>query len=114
MLKKINRLKRKKDFEEIFQNGKALRNSFLVLKLKKNTVKDSRFAFVVSQKVSKKAVERNKIRRRMSEIIKVEVKNIKTGTDFVFIVTPAAKGKDFSQFKDAVIGLLIKSKCLNV
>ncbi|MDP3882971.1 MAG: ribonuclease P protein component [Candidatus Staskawiczbacteria bacterium] len=112
MLPKINRIKKKKDFEFIFRNGVSFKNSCLILKVVKNNLDYSRFGFVVSGKVSKKAVDRNKIRRRLSEIVKKEV--IKAGLDLVFISLSSAKGKSFSELKKETQTILIKAKALNV
>lgn len=69
-LNKKNRLKKKLDFEDVFKKGKAVNGSFLFIKYKKNRLGVSRFGFVVSAKVAKKAVERNKIRRILSEAVR--------------------------------------------
>jgi len=113
MLSKINRIKKKKDFETIFKKGASFKNSLLILRVQKNNLSESRFGFIVSLKVSKKAVARNKVRRRLSEIIRVEFKNIKSGLDMVFISLSGIEKKEFSEIKEAVNNLLSKAKCLN-
>jgi ribonuclease P protein component len=113
MLPKINRIKKKKDFEEIFKKGASFKNSLLILKVVKNNFNESRFGFIVSQKVSKKAVVRNKIRRRLSEIIKAEFNNIKSGLDLVFISLNGIEKREFFEIKESVASLLTKAKCLN-
>ena len=70
-LPKKNRLKKKKDFEEVFKKGKAVRGNFLFVRYLKNSLQFPRFAFVVSSKVSKKAVARNRIRRLRSRMCMV-------------------------------------------
>ena len=112
-LPKINRIKKKKDFEIIFKKGTGFQNSLLVLKIIKNNFGGSRFGFIVSQKVSKKATIRNKVRRRLAEIIKAEFKNIKDGLDIVFISLPGIEKKEFSDIKDALQKLLIKAGIIN-
>jgi ribonuclease P protein component len=110
MLPKINRIKKKKDFEEIFKKGKILRSNFFIFRLTKNDLGLNRFGFVVSQKVSKKATVRNKARRRLTEAIKAEAKNVKNGTDLVIIALPGIEKKEFSEIKKAVQDGI---KCLN-
>lgn len=110
MLPKINRIKRKNDFDAIFKGGKSAKNGPLILKMHKNALGINRFAFVVSQKVSKKATVRNKIRRRMSEIVKANMLAVKNGTDAVFVALPGMEKKDFLETKE-IIETLIK-KCL--
>lgn len=108
----MNRIKKKKDFDLIFKKGASFKNSFLILRVIKNNLDQTRFGFVVSQKVSKKAVVRNKIRRRLSEVIKNGFKNTKTGIDIIFISLPGIDKKEFSEIKEAVRDLLAKAKCL--
>ncbi|MGD0576461.1 MAG: ribonuclease P protein component [Candidatus Staskawiczbacteria bacterium] len=112
MLPKINRIKKKKDFEIIFKKGASFKNGLFVLRFVKNNSDKSRFGFIVSQKVSKKATVRNKIRRRLTEIIKAERKTIKAGTDLVLIAMPGAEKKDFSEIKESLSGLLLKAKII--
>ena len=118
MLPRINRVKKKKDFEVIFKKGASFRNDLFILRFIKNDLDYNRFGFVVSQKVSKKATERNKIRRRLSEIIKAELKNIyatrckQNNFDLVVISLPNAAKKDFSDFKKAFESLLVKAKII--
>jgi ribonuclease P protein component len=110
MLDKINRIKKKKDFETIFKNSKSFKNNLFIFKTVKNNLGLSRFGFVVSQKVSKKATIRNKVRRRLAEIIRSEIKNIKTGTDAVLIALPGIEKKEFLELREAVNSTLIKVK----
>lgn len=115
MLPKLNRIKKKNDFKLIFEKAKSFKSPFLVLRAMENGAKITRAAFIVSLKISKKAVIRNKIRRRMSfafEEICLQGK-IKTGMDLVFIALPGIEKKDFAQIKPAINNLLEKSKCLN-
>lgn len=75
-LNKKNRLKKKRDFEDVFKKGKAVKGSFLFIKYRKNKLDMPRFGFVVSAKVAKKAVERNKTRRILSEVARSAIKNL--------------------------------------
>jgi ribonuclease P protein component len=108
-LPKINRIKKKKDFEIIFKNSKSFKNNLFIFKIVKNSLGLNRFGFVVSSKVSKKAVVRNKLKRRLSGIIKAEEKNIKPGADLIIIALPGSGEKNFSEIKEAICGALIKS-----
>lgn len=117
MLPKENRIKKKKDFEIIFKNSKSIRNNLFILKIMENKLGFSRFGFVVSLKVSKKAVLRNKVRRILSEIIKTNQKNllsggIKTGIDLVIIALPGIEKKEFSEIKEAINSALIKARLI--
>ena len=112
MLSKINRVRKKKDFEAIFAKNKVFKNKFLSLRVAKNNLPEARFGFVVSKKISQKAVVRNKIRRRLSDIIHKNIKKIKTGTDVVFIAVPGIEKNNFSEIKEATENILIKAGLL--
>lgn len=112
MLPEQNRLKKKKDFERVFKEGKGYKENFLYLKIAKNDLPASRFGFVVGKKYSGKAVLRNKIKRRLREIVKTNLPSIKPGLDGVMIVLPGLLIDNFWELEDIAIKLLKKSKCL--
>jgi len=62
-------LKKKKDFDRAYK-GKTIAGKLIFLKIQKNNLDVSRFGFVVSSKISKRAVIRNRIKRRLKEIVK--------------------------------------------
>ena len=68
-----------------------------------NNLAGNRFGIMVGLKVSKLAVERNKIKRRMREIIRFEEKNLKKSFDFVVTVLPAARGLGFEELKKSLL-----------
>lgn len=47
---------------------------------------DSRFGFVVSNKIAKEAVLRNRIKRALSESVRFEMTRLKNGYDAIFLV----------------------------
>jgi ribonuclease P protein component len=110
MLPKINRLKKKKEIENIFKKGKTAGDGFLTLKILQNNSNISRFAFVVSKKVSTKAVVRNKVRRRLSATIENNFQIIKKGFDVVLVALPSLKNEDFIIIKKRTENLLTKAK----
>ena len=59
MLPEINRLKSDEDFKNVFKNGKTLENQFFRIKFLKNQKNFSRFGFIISARILKKATARN-------------------------------------------------------
>lgn len=112
MLSKKKRLSKNKDIKEVIKKGKKFKEKFLILKKKPNTLNNSRLGVVVGLKVSKKATERNKIKRRINEIIRRSLKKIKKGNDVVLIVLSSVKGKNFQQIKKTVMKLFRKAKLI--
>lgn len=81
MLKKESRLPKTK-----FRAEKSLSLQSLVLKIAANNVGISRFGFVVSKKIDKRAVLRNRIKRTLRNCLQECLAEIKPGIDFLFIV----------------------------
>jgi ribonuclease P protein component len=112
MLPFKNRLKRRKEIERVFREGETFKEDPLILKKKKNNLRESRFCFIVSEKVSKKATARNKLKRRMRESIRLNLEKIKKGFDVVLIALPGSERKDFSEIKKKLDKLLLKAEIL--
>ena len=112
MLPKQNRLKNKRDFNGVFKHSRGYRDNFLLLKARKNDLAFSRFGIVVSKKVSKKAVVRNKIRRRLSGIIKKDLAKIKKGVDVVLVASPGLEKEKFEKLEEEMKRILKKAGIL--
>ena len=108
----LESLKKKKDFAKVFRKGKAAKESFLFLKASPNNLTMARFGIIVSQKVSKKAVLRNKIRRRIREVLRMRQPEIKGGVDVVISALPGAQGKNFKEIDETIKNLFIKAKVI--
>ncbi len=70
----------------VYQKGKTIRTSLLSLVYAPNTRHHQRFGVVVSKKVMKSAVGRNRIRRRVYEAIRLELPEFTTDQDCLFVV----------------------------
>lgn len=95
----------------IFSKGATFRTRHLVLRVIRNPRrKKSRFAVVVSKKVDKRAVVRNRIRRRLYSIIQEIIPEINTTYDIVFIATSAdIQASDYEQLQQSVYQLLLQA-----
>jgi len=71
----------------VYQKGKVIRGTYGAIKYILNNRRQTyRAAVVVSRKVHKSAVVRNRIRRRIYEIVRTEAVRITGPYDIVFIV----------------------------
>lgn len=113
MLSKKYRLAKEKDFKRVFGSRKTFVQSFVFIKLAENKLVFSRFGFVVGLKISKKAVERNKIRRQMQEIIRTNIAGIRKGFDVVVMVKTGIKGKSYQEIEIALAAALQKAGLLD-
>ena len=103
MLNKNNRLTCRHDFERVFKTGQGMFCEIMGIKTAPNQLNVSRFGIVVSAKISKKAVERNKIRRRIREVIKKHLPDIKSGYDIVIIARQKILNKKFQEIEKNII-----------
>lgn len=67
MLLKINRGLQKKDFASILGSGETIQTPLFGVRYTNS--EDTKYGWVVSKKISAKAVLRNKIKRRLAEVI---------------------------------------------
>lgn len=114
MLPKKNRLTLDKEFNNIFKNGRSSYNDIIGIKAIKNNLTVVRFGIIVSNKISKKAVERNKVKRRIRSIILSEINNIRPGYDCVIITLPKIITEDFPKIKLSIINHLTRLGLRNI
>lgn len=100
----------KKIFKEILKTGKGFKEDRLIMKIFFSKEKSIKIGFLISKKISKKAVERNRIKRRLKEILKKE--KIKEGLYIIFIPLPGLEKKNFKELEETVKKILKKAKVL--
>lgn len=85
MLGRQNRFHGYNGLRGVYKHGQNARGPLLGLKFaSRGPGRPYRVAVVVSRKVSKSAVVRNRIRRRVYEQVRLAAGNIKPGSDLVF------------------------------
>ena len=105
MLSKANRLRQKRDFEILFKKGKKIKGDRLYLQIAVNRLGYNRQGFVISKDVSKRAVVRNRLRRRLKALAKLNSSN---GFDMAFVAQPGLEHKSFEDLKKIVTQLFEK------
>lgn len=71
MISKEHRFHGHNSLNFVYKNGKAVRGEYVSLRFAHSRRTDYRLAIVVSRKVSKSAVVRNRIRRRLYEAVRL-------------------------------------------
>jgi ribonuclease P protein component len=104
----LESLKKYKDFKRVYTSGKSYARKSLVLYTYNNNITWSRVGFSISKKIGK-AVVRNKIRRRLKEILRKNNNNIKNGYDLVFIARTNINKSKYCEIEDDTIKLLKKA-----
>jgi ribonuclease P protein component len=103
------RLRRRKDFDNVFRRGRAWSNNLLVLRTLASDLPHNRFGFVTSKRVGG-AVVRNRIRRRLREALRQL--SLETAWDVVVSAKTTAAKADYHELKRAVIDLLARAGIL--
>jgi ribonuclease P protein component len=93
MLKKINRISLKSEIEEIKNQGKMLPGRLLGMLVLKKEDGEKKFGMIVSKKISKKAVERNRARRQVMEVIRRSLDGIPRGVRGLILAKPGLIGQ---------------------
>jgi len=95
----------------VYTNGKAVRSQPLTIKWVKNTHRSKpRISVVVSKKVIKSAVGRNRIRRRIYEYMRTHLDKLNDVYDIVVITTsPELKDMPHDELSALIGGLLDKA-----
>jgi len=108
MLPKKYKLSKKQEIENLAKTGRRLTSVFFNVKYLPNNKDNERWLLVVSGKVHKKAVKRNKIRRRVREIIRKDFLGKMGQKDIMVVVKDKAIDSDFTGLRDDFIKLLDK------
>lgn len=100
MLAKKNCLTGQKNFARVMKLGRGVNDPLFLIKVLPNNLKDSRFGIVISNKVSKKATLRNRLKRQIRFLIFLKLIQFKEPLDVVIITRPEIKDKKYSEIKE--------------
>ena len=110
MLSKKYRFHSRGGVNYVYRKGKTIRLPKISLVHCVNERGFQRFAVVVSKKVLKSAVGRNRIRRRVYEAIRAELPNIPGKHDYIFVIySRDVKDMPFLELQDTVKSLIRES-----
>ncbi len=96
----------------VYSHGKTIRRPKISLVHCENQRGYQRFAVVVSKKVDKRAVVRNRIRRRVYEAIRLyrQQHNLDVAKDFIFVIYSKDFAKsDFKELQKQIASLIRES-----
>jgi len=115
-LPKKYRLQKRSDFARLKKEGRLYSHPYLgVLVLEKQKNQEDRFSqfgFIISTKVAKKAFQRFKLKRQLSEIVYSLFSEISDNRQVVFLPKKALLDKSFLEIKKAVEEVFIKAGVL--
>ena len=112
MLPKKNKLTRE-DFK-VLSKGRSIHSPYLTLLVYTKTQHNNpKISFVVSKKITKRSVIRNKLKRWGYAIIKDILENIPPNTTSVFFLKKGSEKLSYKEFESFVVALLKKAHLLS-
>ena len=110
-MQRRHRLRRSADFELLRRSGQQFRHPLAILIVRVNGDQISRFGFLASKRVGN-ATERNRVKRRLREVVRPRIKMIQPGWDILIIARYAMTKAEFTEVDDAVSQLLRRADLL--
>ncbi len=104
-MEKNKRLRSNRDFKKVYKRGKGYFNRNFSLIVKKNKLQGSRVGFSITKKHGN-AVERNKLKRRLKEIVRHNFNLIPEGYDLVVVPKVNTKELNYQELEKSVVHLL--------
>ncbi len=119
-LPKPHRLRRRQDFQKVYQHGKRHQQVHLTLRSLRylsgsdlENLPATRFGISVSTKVSKKAVVRNLLKRQVKAALRQLLPRITRGWSVVIGVRPSAQGCEYVEILRELEQLLTAAEVLD-
>lgn len=97
-------LKKNKDFQIVYRQGKSYGNKYLVMYILKNGMNKNRLGISVSKKVGNSIV-RHRLTRLIRESYRLQEEHFLCGYDLVVIARSSAKDRTFHEIDSALIHL---------
>jgi ribonuclease P protein component len=107
------RLRKSSDFQRVRQQGRTIASRLLILTWMPNEVARLRIGFVVSKRISKRAVERNYIKRLLGEAMRPVLHELPIGWDIILSARNPASSANLQELKQDIITLLQRAHLLN-
>ena len=93
------------DFLRVQGEGRRFRRERLTVLVHGGELENPRVGYTVSRKVGN-AVIRNRVRRRLREIVRLNQELLVTGFDYVIVGSPAAAASSYEALEHELCGLL--------
>ena len=95
-------LKKNRDFQKVYKEGKSFANKYLVMYILKNHSEQNRLGISVSKKVGNSII-RHRLTRLIRESYRLQEDRFCRGLDIVVIARAGAKEKGFNDIESALI-----------
>ena len=113
MLRSENRLKKRKEFNYIYKKGESFGSKFVALYCSNTPKRVKKVGFSVSKKYGN-AVERNRIKRVLREVLRSLLPLMKNEFNYILIVKSELKDKQFKEIFSIVRNMLDKNDLIKL
>jgi ribonuclease P protein component len=111
-LNRAVRLRKNSEFQRVKQQGQSIMSPLLVLAWMPNDVARTRVGFVVSKRIAKHAVDRNYMKRLLSEAMRSLFPRLPGGLDIVISARQKANTANLRILEQDMVTLLRRAKLL--
>ena len=112
MLKRINRLKKRYQFNYVYKSGEHFSGEHMVLYVVSSKTKNIKVGLAVTKKIGK-AVVRNRVRRQLREIIKKQVPALKQNNNIIVVARENITEASFEKLSNEFSRLIKKANLIN-
>ena len=105
MIAKKNRLKKNRHFNYIYKKGERVFGKHINLCFLKTKFQPFKVGFSVSNKIGKSTV-RNKVKRRMREIVRSNFNKIKSTSNLIFVAKEGIEKLTYKEIESEILFLL--------
>ena len=113
-LNRAVRLRKNSEFQRVKQQGHSIMSPLLVLAWTPNDEARTHIGFVVSKRIAKHAVDRNHIKRLLSEAIRELLPRLPGGLDIVISARQKANTANLRILEQDLVSLLRRAKLLEI
>jgi ribonuclease P protein component len=111
-LNRASRLRKSSEFQRVRQQGRSITSRLLILAWTSNDVAQLRIGFVISKRISKRAVDRNRLKRLLSETIRPLLPELTPGWDIVLSARKDILTADLHTLEQDIPVLLRRARLL--
>ena len=105
---RIETIKKKREFSEIFASAESVKSSLLVVYVQGILRDNIRFGICVAKKAGG-SVERNRVKRRLREIVRTNLHRIKRGFNIIIVARYPCKNANYHQIQEKFLHLCEKA-----
>ena len=110
MIARPYRLRTAADFNKTYQRGRSINADAMYIKHYQSHLANSKVAVVVSKKVSKKAVVRNRCKRRVIEVVRKSWQHVLPGHNLIITIKQDISKLPAPEVEAIVVDIIKRAK----